>query len=168
MPLDLGSGVTLIFDKVKDPGLTDLTTSGTGPPPPAGFRVGTPPIYYDISTTATFNGTVEVCIDYDESAFVTEASLRLFHREGNAWTDVTTLLDTDINRICGSVSFFSFFLPAEQPFGVGGIAELPEVAGAPLETGGSSRANVGFAVAIATGAVALGGAAWVARRRLRR
>ena len=57
--------------------------------------------------------------------------------------------------------------PTPQP--VGGIAELPDVAGTPLETGGSSgrSANVvaGIAVAAAAGALALGGAAWYARRR---
>ncbi len=47
---------------------------------------------------------------------------------------------------------------------VGGIAELPEVAGTPLETDGSSRANVAIAVAVAA-AVALAGAGWYARRR---
>ena len=53
---------------------------------------------------------------------------------------------------------------------VGGIAELPEVAGVPLEAPGSSDSNTGLlagiAAAIAAGTVALGGAAWYARRRL--
>jgi hypothetical protein len=53
--------------------------------------------------------------------------------------------------------------------GVGGIAELPEIDGAPLETGGSSGPSAGvvagMAAALVTGALALGGAAWYARRR---
>ncbi len=52
---------------------------------------------------------------------------------------------------------------------VGGIAELPEEAGTPLETSGSSGGNAGVlpgvAVAAAAGAIALAGAAWYARRR---
>ena len=52
---------------------------------------------------------------------------------------------------------------------VGGIAELPEVAGAPLETGGSSGGSAGvlagLAGAVAAGAVAVGSAAWYTRRR---
>ena len=51
---------------------------------------------------------------------------------------------------------------------VGGVAELTKVAGTPLRADGSSRANVSIAVAVAAGAVALAGAAWGARRRLRR
>ena len=53
---------------------------------------------------------------------------------------------------------------------VGGIAELPEVAGTPLETSGSSGGNAGvlagMAAALVAVAVALTGAAWYARRRL--
>ena len=54
---------------------------------------------------------------------------------------------------------------------VGGIAELPEVAGTPLETDGSSDGGTGLlagvAVAVGAGAITLAGAAWYARRRLR-
>ena len=53
--------------------------------------------------------------------------------------------------------------------GVGGVAELPEVAGAPLQATGSSDSNAGlFAgliAAVVAGAVALGSAAWYVRRR---
>ena len=53
--------------------------------------------------------------------------------------------------------------------GVGGVAELPEGAGAPLQETGSSGSNAGLIAgliaAVVAGAVALGGAAWYARRR---
>lgn len=53
---------------------------------------------------------------------------------------------------------------------VGGIAELPEVAGTPLEAPGSSRSTsagllASIAAAVAAGTVTLSGAAWYARRR---
>ena len=51
---------------------------------------------------------------------------------------------------------------------VGGIAELPEVAGTPLETEGSSGPSAGVLAGVAAGTagvVGLGGAAWYARRR---
>lgn len=54
--------------------------------------------------------------------------------------------------------------------GVGGIAELPDVAGTPLEAGGSSGPGAGVlagvAAVVTAGAVALGGAAWYVRRSL--
>ena len=53
--------------------------------------------------------------------------------------------------------------------GVGGITELPEVEEAPLEAAGSSGTSVGvlagIAAAAVAGVVALGGAAWYARRQ---
>lgn len=52
---------------------------------------------------------------------------------------------------------------------VGGVAELPEAAGAPLQATGSSGGNAGLIAgliaAVVAGAVALGGAAWYVRRR---
>ena len=52
---------------------------------------------------------------------------------------------------------------------VGGVAELPDLAGGRLEAGGSPRGGVGFATwgaaGIAAGVIALTGAAWYARRR---
>ena len=52
---------------------------------------------------------------------------------------------------------------------VGGIAELPEVAGTPLEAAGSSGSNTGLiagiVAAIAAGSATLTGWAWYARRR---
>lgn len=60
----------------------------------------------------------------------------------------------------------------EMPLPVGGIAELPEVAGTPLEAAGSSGASAGVlagvVAAIAAGTVTFGGAAWYARRRFSR
>ena len=55
---------------------------------------------------------------------------------------------------------------------VGGITELPGVAEAPLEDSGRPGASVGLLAAVAAGAaagvIALGGAAWYARRRYTR
>ena len=55
--------------------------------------------------------------------------------------------------------------------GLGGIAELADVEAAPSQTTGSSSRNAGVVAGIAAavaGALALGGAAWYARRRLAR
>jgi len=65
---------------------------------------------------------------------------------------------------------WDFFVahPLGEPKAVGGITELPDVAGTPLEAGGSpgrSASVVGGVVAAVAAALALGGAAWYARRR---
>ena len=52
-------GVT--FDEVLEGGITSVMTAPAGPPPPQGFKLGTPPIYYDVTTTVRFTGT---CISF--------------------------------------------------------------------------------------------------------
>ncbi len=58
-----------------------------------------------------------------------------------------------------------------QDLSVGGVAELPDVAAAPLEADGSSGTSAGVVagvVAAAAGVLVLGGAGWYARQRRRR
>lgn len=118
----LGQGkVTLTFAKVTEPGDTTLTTSPDGPPPPVGFKLGDPPTYYDLTTTAIFDPDVIVCINYAGIVFDNTANLRLFHFEDSSWKDVTI---TDPpppapDTICGrvtSLSSFAIFEPAIQQF----------------------------------------------------
>src|SRR5439155_11597253 len=104
-PIDITTGttpVTLTFAAVTVAGTTSLTTSSAGPVPPAGFRLGDPPTYYELSTTALFAGPITVCIDYSGISFINESQLRLFHFEGGAWVDRTISLDTT-NIICARV-----------------------------------------------------------------
>ncbi len=106
--------VTLTFTEVTQAGNTTLTSSTAGPPPPSGFRLGNPPTYFELSTTAVFSGPIQICIDYSGIAFGSTASLKLQHFENGAWVDVTTSLDTVNKIICGvagSLSPFAIFEP---------------------------------------------------------
>src|SRR5206468_3392501 len=73
-----GNGVTVNFTAVVAPGETSATTSSTGPTPPAGFTLGDPPTYYDVTTTATYVPPVSVCITYNAAQFGDPSLLRLF------------------------------------------------------------------------------------------
>ena len=111
-PSDSTTGTTpvsITFANVTQGGTTSLTTSNSGSPPTAGFQLGNPPTYYEISTTALYSGTITVCINYSGVSFDDESSLRLYHFEGGAWVDHTVSLDTTNNIICGSVTSFSPF-----------------------------------------------------------
>ena len=111
-PLDPTTGTapaTLIFSFVSQAGTTSLTTGSSGPPPPSGFQVGDPSIYYDLTTTALFSDPVGGCIDYSGVSFIDESNLALFHFENGAWVDVTSSLNTVDNIICGSVTSLSPF-----------------------------------------------------------
>jgi hypothetical protein len=111
-PIDATTGttpVTITFDNVTSVGTTSVTTSDTGDLPPSGFSLGEPPTYYDVTTTASYSGPIEVCINYSGISFVNESNLRLFHLEDSYWVDVTTSLDTVNDIICGVVSSLSLF-----------------------------------------------------------
>lgn len=112
VPVDfttLDTPVTVTYDEVTEPGNTTLETFTEGPPPPSGFKVGNPPTYFDLQTTATFTGEVEVCIDYSGISFGNESALKLFHFEDGEWVDATSFLDTDNDIICAAVTSFSLF-----------------------------------------------------------
>ena len=105
---------TLTFDNVTQAGNTALTTSSTGPALPSGFSLGTPPTYFNISTTAVFSGLVQTCIHYTGIAFGSEANLHLLHFDGTSFVDVTISLDTANDLICGRSASLSPFAVVER------------------------------------------------------
>ena len=118
--------IQLTFDDVTGAGETWLTISADGPAIPAGFQLGDPPAWYDIETSATFVGNVEVCIYYG-AAFPEDANLQLLHYDAAAeppgWDDVTTSLDVDNDTICGLSDGFSPFVVARASSSFGGFEE---------------------------------------------
>ena len=62
--------------------------------------LGEPPTYYDVTTTAAFDGPATVCINYSGIGYQSESGLKLFHLEDGAWVDRTVSLDTGANVIC--------------------------------------------------------------------
>ncbi len=99
--------VSLTFGSVSQAGSTTVTTTIQGPLPPTGFAPGDPPVYYNLKSTASFNGAVKVCVNYTGSRFVTPP--RLFHLERKVWADATTSVDVALNIVCGSVTSLSPF-----------------------------------------------------------
>jgi len=110
------ASVSLMFEQVGSAGTTSVTSSSSGPTPPSAFRLGNTPVYYELTTTATFSGAITVCFSYTAEAFANTGNLRLFHGgPGGGWTDVTTtnVVDGSASTICGSVTSLSPFILAE-------------------------------------------------------
>ena len=110
--------VRLTFDAVSSEGTTTVTASsdanGGAETPPPTFKVGDPPIYYDVQTTASFDGLVNLCFPWQEGQFGFEEGLALFHFADGVWQNVTTSLDINANIVCGqssSLSPFAVFAP---------------------------------------------------------
>lgn len=132
MPDGSPTTVQLTFESVESTGTTTVTTSNTpsggAPGEPADFEIGNPPVYYDVSTTADFSGSVTLCFSWQQGQFNNEANIKLFHFENGDWINVTTSLDTVDNRVCGQVTslspfgifetsytFAGFFAPVDNP-----------------------------------------------------
>lgn len=107
------TSVELTFDTVLAPGTTVVTAMiappGVATPPPNGFQVGESGVYYDVATSAAFAGQIALCFSWEEGQFEDENRIKLFHFENGSWNDVTTLLDTGLNKACGRVSSLSPF-----------------------------------------------------------
>ena len=111
-PVDATTGdypITMVFDNVTEPGLTFLTTSTDGPPPYGGFQMGDPPIYFYISTTAEYSGSIDICMDYSGILF-NEPPTGVHHYENGEWVFITpTYHDPDNQIICFTVDSLSPF-----------------------------------------------------------
>jgi large repetitive protein len=115
-PVDTTTGtspVSMTFSNVTQPGSTTLTTSSSGPTGPTGYQLGAPPVYYNLSTTATYTGIITVCVNYASISFPSGAP-SLWHYSGGTWTNITTSVNTATMTVCGttsSLSPFALFAP---------------------------------------------------------
>jgi hypothetical protein len=88
--------------------------------------------YYEITTTATYNGTIIICIRYDESNLPPSVpednvTLQQYDETTNTWVDITTSCDTVNNIICGDtdqLALFGVMYQVEEIIEV--TMELPE------------------------------------------
>ncbi len=126
--------LSVTFDSVARAGVTTGTASSSGAPLPDGYKLGDPPMYYDVRTTATFTGAVTLCFGWNEGEYANENNLRLFHFANEAWSDITTAVDPAANQICGVSTTLSPFVIAEPTYEFLGF-------GPPLQVGAADRAG---------------------------
>ena len=101
-------GVTVTFASVSSSGSTQSSSSATGAPPPAGVQLQPGSLYYDLGTTAAFDGPADVCIGYGDADY-TGLTPRLYHFADSEWSDITTSIDRSSQTICGRSSSLSLF-----------------------------------------------------------
>jgi hypothetical protein len=90
-------------------------SSSATEPAPLGYKDGNPPTYYNVTTTAGFSGSIEVCIDYSAISFDNEQYLKLFQYLDGTWIDITSCVDTENDMVCGStynLSILAIFEPS--------------------------------------------------------
>jgi uncharacterized repeat protein (TIGR03803 family) len=116
-PVDRDTGTapaSVTFGEITLGGNTSISISATESEVPAGFSLGDPPRFYDITTTATFAGSIIVCINYSGVSYQDESQVRLLHHEDGQWLDRTTSLDVHADVVCGSVTSLSPFVVVER------------------------------------------------------
>lgn len=146
LPAGGTSSVGITFSSVTTAGTTDVVSTNGGLLPPDGFTFGNSPIIYDVQTTAAFTGPVQICFSWQEGQLSNESTARLFHYEGGAWHDVTTSVDTQANRICGSVTTLSPFAIGEVTYQFGGFLAplLPDGSASIQQSNGGRTIPVKF------------------------
>jgi hypothetical protein len=82
---------------------------------PSGFTLSGTNAAFDLTTTALFEGMVQVCVPYDPT-ISDENALRLLHFHDGIWFDITEDGSPDVatHRICGQTDSFSPFAVAED------------------------------------------------------
>lgn len=117
---------SMTFSNITAPGQTVVTPLDSDSTPlPTNFQVATAtgglPTYFDISTTATFSGSVTLAINYDPAQFTydpvnnpTGDKPVLLHYENGTWVDITTSIDTATSKVYGSTTSFSPFAIAKK------------------------------------------------------
>jgi hypothetical protein len=125
--------VTLVFDKITSGGFVNCTAIADTAayvfkPDATTANLKASSSAYDIDFTGTFDGIVTVCFEYDESTIKgKEKNLRLFHsHNGSKRENLTTVVDTENNIICGETTQFS-------EFGLAAVQDAPVIA---ADTGG--------------------------------
>ncbi|MCK5683360.1 PxKF domain-containing protein [bacterium] len=106
-------GITLTFENIITEGKTTITHIPDGINLPGGFQILGQHI--NISTSAEFEGFVEICFNYNDKSMTEEeeSALQVLHYGGRSyWEDATSSLDTVNNIICGQVTHFSVFVIA--------------------------------------------------------
>jgi hypothetical protein len=137
---DEATAAEFTFDNVTAPGITTVNTSSTGPAPTGFSTLGATPVYYNLETTATFAGTVTVCISFDTSTVdpANASTQHLYHYTNGAWVDITS--SSNYGSVCGITSSFS-------PFAVGTPAPVAQTKfkfKAPVKSAGSTTAVGGL------------------------
>ena len=103
-------GTEVTYNQVTDDGCTYVARSSVTPAghsEPETPRIGP---FVDITTTATYAGTITVGLPLHGGDYNREArDIKLFHWNGTQWEDVTTWVDTENNIVYGEVPSFSWF-----------------------------------------------------------
>ena len=94
-----------------------MVTSSSGPAAPNGFAVvgvGGAPRYWDVTTSAVFTGSVQVCVQYDATQVSGDESALQMVDATNSFANITTSVNTTTKVVCGTTTTLSTFAIVDQ------------------------------------------------------
>lgn len=116
-----GDNVKLVFSNVTGSGITryaavDPTSAIiTNLTLPHGYTIENNEAAYDVTTTATFTGDVQTCVQLNgEYNPVRLNKLKLLHAEGNALVDRTSSINFRTRSLCATTTSLSPFVAARS------------------------------------------------------
>jgi parallel beta-helix repeat protein len=113
--VELGSDIKITYDEVTDAGNTEAQIQPIGPLPPEGMVVIPQSLsnYYEINTSASFTGNIQLEISYSDDGIgpdqETALKLYAYNLLGSQWEDITVSLDVENNIISGQTDHLSAF-----------------------------------------------------------
>jgi parallel beta-helix repeat protein len=114
-----GRPATVTFTSVSTEGQTTIAVAENAPSLPEGY-IDAGSVFYEITTTATFTGVVEVCLGYMPAWYADANAVRLLHSTNDStWTDETASNDAVGGHVCGEVTTLS-------PFAIAAFATEPD------------------------------------------
>ncbi len=117
--VDLCGQGTATFSTVTVAGTTKFTVTETGPVSDYfDLLPEDEPLYFNISTTATHTGNIQICLNYGELGVPSqqESRLKLLEYNSGNWTDITSSQNTSTNIICGASTTLGTFAIGYLPY----------------------------------------------------
>jgi Big-like domain-containing protein len=91
--------VKITLGNITGAGVTTVNVRTDGIPPlPDGYQLGSPPYYYDVTSTVPAAGPFTFCVDIEGMSFA-DPNLRMFVRDGISWSDITNAAGA--HEVCG-------------------------------------------------------------------
>ncbi len=110
LPVNVGTGITCVFDEVSSGGVTSYTPVSEPPTLPPAFDLVSA---FNLATTAATEGVIRVAVDL-RGLYSAGESFDLLHYKSGAWEVVTSLFDSAALFLFGRVTGFSTFAVVHQ------------------------------------------------------
>lgn len=96
--------VTITFSNVSEGGTTSVSVvNSTNVTVPQGFQLFNPPVFYQVTTTASYTLPVTVCFGFDPKQLTNPALVVVLQQQGQQFVPQPTSVNTNTSQACAQV-----------------------------------------------------------------